>query len=212
MFNNFENLPEEKKKRIIDASIEEFAEHGYKKGSTNEIIKKAGISKGILFHYFGSKKNLYLYVLDHILSYFTSLIMEDLKTMTNTKNGDIFSQIKSIGFIKMKIFSQFPIEYKFMADAFMSPPQEIEDEIKKRHHQMYNDSLIMLFNEFDTSNIRKDIDVKKAIELLMIILDGISNKYIKIFKGREKEMLDHVDEIVQDFEEYMHILKIGICK
>ena len=50
MYESFENLPEDKKKRIIEASIEEFAKKGYEKASTNNIVKTAGISKGILFH------------------------------------------------------------------------------------------------------------------------------------------------------------------
>ncbi|WP_108026186.1 TetR/AcrR family transcriptional regulator [Melghirimyces profundicolus] len=37
----------------MEAAIGSFAEHRYSKGSTNRIIQKSGISKGLLFHYFG---------------------------------------------------------------------------------------------------------------------------------------------------------------
>ncbi|KZL90506.1 TetR/AcrR family transcriptional regulator [Clostridium magnum] len=69
MIDKFESLPQEKKKRILDACIEEFALNGYDKASTNSIVKKAGISKGLLFHYFGSKKTLFLYVFDYCANY-----------------------------------------------------------------------------------------------------------------------------------------------
>ena len=45
-------MDEEKKQKIINASIEEFSK-GYSLASTNEIVRKAGVSKGLLFHYFG---------------------------------------------------------------------------------------------------------------------------------------------------------------
>jgi AcrR family transcriptional regulator len=52
-------LPDEKRKRIISISMEEFLNNGYSGASTNTITSKAGISKGLLFHYFGSKKELF---------------------------------------------------------------------------------------------------------------------------------------------------------
>ena len=54
-----DGLDPEKRDRIINAAIEEFARYPFEKASTNNIVKKAGISKGLLFHYFDSKQALY---------------------------------------------------------------------------------------------------------------------------------------------------------
>mgnify|MGYP001006429114 FL=1 len=59
-------IDEQKRQRVIRASIEEFAK-GYEVASTNEIVRKAGISKGLLFHYFGNKKNLYMSVFREVV-------------------------------------------------------------------------------------------------------------------------------------------------
>ena len=58
----FEKLPEEKKARIMNASISEFAEKDYETASMNTVVNQAGISKGSLFNYFKTKSVLY----DHI--------------------------------------------------------------------------------------------------------------------------------------------------
>ena len=50
MFSKFLNLELEKQDRIINAAIKEFAQKGYDKASTNEIVKEAGISKGLLYN------------------------------------------------------------------------------------------------------------------------------------------------------------------
>lgn len=42
-------LTEEKRRRILNAALEEFAKHDYKGASTDDIAAKAGISKGLLF-------------------------------------------------------------------------------------------------------------------------------------------------------------------
>ena len=54
----FENLNSKKQNKIIDASIDEFATVGYELASTNRIAKNAGIAKGSLFKYFGTKEKL----------------------------------------------------------------------------------------------------------------------------------------------------------
>ena len=53
--NMFEQLADSKQKSIIDASVNEFANNGFKNASVNKIVEKAGISKGSLFNYFKSK-------------------------------------------------------------------------------------------------------------------------------------------------------------
>ena len=51
MKRTFENLPVEKKERILQACIHEFGEHGYDGSSVDRVIKRAGISKGGLYEY-----------------------------------------------------------------------------------------------------------------------------------------------------------------
>lgn len=65
----FKKLSEEKQELILKVCIEEFAKNGYDHTSTDVLTSKAGISKGILFHYFKSKKNLYLYIVKTITEY-----------------------------------------------------------------------------------------------------------------------------------------------
>ncbi|MDP4090251.1 MAG: TetR/AcrR family transcriptional regulator, partial [Bacillota bacterium] len=79
MHTAFEKLPEEKREAIIAICIEEFANNGYENTSTDVITSRAGISKGILFHYFKSKKNLYLYIMNYVVSFITDRAMEEFE-------------------------------------------------------------------------------------------------------------------------------------
>ena len=71
MSDKMDALPEDKRRKILQASLNEFAAHGYLGASTNRIVAAAGISKELLFHYFGSKKKLFLYVLDYTIRHLT---------------------------------------------------------------------------------------------------------------------------------------------
>jgi len=55
----FQSLQAEKRDRVLQAALQEFAANGYRNASMNSIVKKAGISKGSLFWYFRSKDFLF---------------------------------------------------------------------------------------------------------------------------------------------------------
>ena len=59
----FLNLPEEKRRVIIDAATEEFAAFGLENASTNRIVENSGISKGSFYQYFEDKQDVFLYLL-----------------------------------------------------------------------------------------------------------------------------------------------------
>lgn len=209
MIDKFENLQEEKKKRILDAAIEEFAVNGYDKASTNSIVKKAEISKGILFHYFGSKKNLFLYIFDYCI---TNLI-DKYYLLKESEPEDIFERFMRINIRKMKIIQEEPLMNKLVFSAISNMPESLKHELSERYNNYSSKYLPEVFENVDTSNFRKEIDLQKAIELIMICMDGLSNKYLQKYKSiRMEEILNNVDEIMEDFNKYMKILKFGIYK
>jgi AcrR family transcriptional regulator len=54
----YRRAPEEKRALLLSAARELFAEHGFEQTSTQQIARRAGVSEGILFHHFGSKRGL----------------------------------------------------------------------------------------------------------------------------------------------------------
>lgn len=55
----FEDLPEEKRRRVLDAAIAEFGRYGYDRSSTQRIVEAAGIARGSFYQYFKDKADLY---------------------------------------------------------------------------------------------------------------------------------------------------------
>ncbi len=59
----FFNLPEDKRQRIVDLAIEEFATYGYRGASISRLVAAAGIAKGSFYQYFDDLDDLYRYLL-----------------------------------------------------------------------------------------------------------------------------------------------------
>ena len=60
----FDHLPEEKRRRILDAAVKEFGARGLSSANLSNIVKEAQISRGSIYQYFPSKEDLYVYVFD----------------------------------------------------------------------------------------------------------------------------------------------------
>lgn len=61
----FGRILEEKRNRIFESAINEFATLGYVNANTNKIARNAGISVGSLFQYFDNKEDLFLTTVKH---------------------------------------------------------------------------------------------------------------------------------------------------
>ena len=54
----FENLPEERRRELLEAAAREMGERGYGASSLNRIIHGTGLSKGSFYYYFDDKADL----------------------------------------------------------------------------------------------------------------------------------------------------------
>jgi AcrR family transcriptional regulator len=64
----FQNLDADRRQSILAAAAEEFGTHGFAAASYNQIIERAGISKGAMYYYFADKDDLYRTVLETAIS------------------------------------------------------------------------------------------------------------------------------------------------
>ena len=60
----FFRIPEEKRNRILETAINEFAQNGYAYANVNRIAETADISVGALYNYFPTKDALFLYIVE----------------------------------------------------------------------------------------------------------------------------------------------------
>lgn len=60
-----------RRQKLLDVGEKLFAQHGYEDVSIDDVAREAAISKGLLYHYFGSKRGFYTEVIrsatDHLL-------------------------------------------------------------------------------------------------------------------------------------------------
>ena len=100
MNEKFYQLEPQKKKDIINAGIEYFAKFGYKKASTEDIARRAGISKGLLFYYFKNKETYFIF----LYNYAEQLIASKILTFDIFDKNDFFDVLEKVIEIKYNFF------------------------------------------------------------------------------------------------------------
>ncbi len=53
-------------RHLVEVARELFASEGYAQTSTEEVVRRAGVTRGALYHHFGSKEGLFVAVLDAV--------------------------------------------------------------------------------------------------------------------------------------------------
>ncbi|GAJ41536.1 TetR/AcrR family transcriptional regulator [Saccharococcus caldoxylosilyticus] len=216
MYSAFEKQPQEKKDLIIKVAIEEFVKNGYEKASTDVITKRAGISKGLLFHYFRSKKNLYLYLVNYVKDFLTEIAMEELKKI---QSDDFFERIKEIVLLKQKLTVQYLQETQFITDAFINPPVAVKEEMEeiiKKYYEAYQEDFLLehvyIKDLIQTEKLREDISVDTVIRMTMFIAEQLSNKYLALYKNKQIDIINMTESVIRELNDYLKIVKYGIYK
>lgn len=193
------NVDEAKKVNIINSAMKEFGKNTFQKASTNVIVEDAGISKGLLFHYFGTKTKLYEY-----LEYFTMKVMtENITGKIDWEQQDIFLRLKDISMIKFNIFQDYPYLADFSLTVFQD--KTVEEIMHKNP-----DYPLELYSQIYTKNIdyslfKEGIDVEKAINIIQWTLEKYSDEFRREIKDGDTEF--DYKAIEQEIFVYIDMLK-----
>jgi len=162
----FMKLDESKRNRIINAAMKEFR-YGYKKASTDAIVKEAGISKGLLFHYFASKEQLYVF----LVRYASDLMVSDYYAMLSGGDVDVLAFFWQIALLKKDLTSKHPYLYDFQNGiyAHRADAPEVDATFEREQEALYND----LSKRFDSTLLRDDINHEQAIDIIACALDSL---------------------------------------
>ena len=199
------SMETEKKERIINAALIEFCK-GYKQASTDVIVKKAGISKGLLFHYFATKKEL----LTFLYAYAMEKLMAEYIGKINLKEPDLLKRLQKMCIIKMEMLYKNPAIFDFIIAIFLNKEEEFSDlqEQSITTYQLTWHTESQLFANIDYNLFKEDIDAKTAIEIIRHTFTGYSETVIQQYKTQVetiqvKENKEQIDKVLEQTKKYM---------
>ena len=174
----FYNLPEEKRQRVIDAIMHEFASSTTEKVSINRIVKTAGISRGSFYQYFDDKVDL----VEVLTKSFIDLSIDQAYKALKDSNGDIFYTYEMM----FEIISDFAKnnKQKVVLKNLLKNLRANDDLISEYLMHRFSGfaELIELTKHFNRDNLkyRNEEDVEALNQILTQVLkNAIFNYFVK---------------------------------
>ena len=202
MENNIQKfmaLDQVKRDRIINASMKEFR-YGYKKASTDSIVKEAGISKGLLFHYFGTKEKLY----EFVLRYSNNMFQEEYFNMINQGQSDILEGFAQSSLLMRDIVDRHPYIHEFSYGAHAHKddiPGNLFDEIVQDNEDVF----AKMVTRCDLNLFRSDVDAERAVDLIFWAIQGF-------FEYANVKQFEDYEAFLEELRSYIDILRLCFYK
>lgn len=167
----FLNLPEEKRKRVLDEATREFAEHGYHQASVNRMVGRLGIAKGSLFKYFGTKQGLFEHLFDNAVERLKGPLKEIRKA---TRDDDFFERIRKIMLAGADFIEAHPRIYSIYLKMLFQENFPMRERLLGEVRQTSTKFLRSLVEEARAhGQIRPETDTDMAVYLL----DGVMDRF-----------------------------------
>lgn len=174
MNGKFFDLRKEKQDRMINAALKVFAMQGYRHASTDEIVKEADISKGLLFHYFTSKLGLYTFIYDYSVRF----VMLELRTTVDPLTVDLFELMRQVELGKMHAMKAYPYMQQFLNRSMTeSDPEALEAMQEKRAGfcQEYES----IYRQVNPVTLPDGVDAAMLRKMLELTIKGLMTEQIE---------------------------------
>lgn len=200
----FKNIDCEKRDRIINSALEEFSRNKFEKASTNNIVKKANISKGLLYHYFSSKKELH----EYLEAFVIKIVLKAIEEKLDWNESDFFIRIKQIVMIKFEIINRYPHIYDFALNIYQN--KNIE-ELKKNSETFSPDLYQKIYNyNIDYKKFKDDVDIKKVLSIVRWTFEKYTEELLNTYNSAHGDF--DYKAMEKEINQYTEILKSAFYK
>ncbi len=178
------------KKKILDSAFNVFVSNGYNDTTMSHIVKESGLSKGAIYHYYSSKKELFASLIDHweIFS-FPNFYSKD------NKNESAEDTLIRFADTVYDVFCSKPDV--FLAEIEFWALANKDREIKERSKVLYSKILTLfelVLNKGVRNNEFKSIDTEIIAMELLSVFQGIN--WFCLFGGDESTVRKYLKQSV----------------
>ncbi|MDG3060782.1 TetR/AcrR family transcriptional regulator [Lacticaseibacillus casei] len=180
--------------RILQAATDAFGQLGFAKTKTDQIAATAGVSKGLIFHYFGNKQALYLDTFktayQRIYAHMDPHHWQDAPGLAAMMSAAVKYE--------MKLQLAFPAEYRLMMQAYADLPhfpQPLQQQIQQETQAISVEANRIFREKIEQLPRRQGIsvdDIFSVVSALIAQQTAVTTQLIATGKYRNFEDLQAV--------------------
>ena len=182
-------LKHQRKYQIMDAALAVAVEKGYSNSRMDDIVKKSQLSKGAIYWYYKSKKDVYLDLVDHWFKQYSSDVLIKLDEK-KTASNKLMALFKYFSFQFEKNRSVFKILSEFWSLSKIDP--DFNKKLQKVY-KVFLDYIIRIIEEGIARHEFKNVDPRITALSILINVEGIH--WFTLFEKSGVEAREYIDTI-----------------
>ena len=205
MKRTFENLPIEKKQRVINACIREFGEHGYEGSSVDGIIRRAGISKGGIYEYASSKEELFIGTVAYTYTHLYDFLKERLAVTGKELPPDLLNRLKFTADMAIDFYLEHPDFVHLIVRTSALSDEGLDAQIR----DIFRQHFLELFGDVEIGTLA--YPKEQILELAMwMLLKTRMDFLLEIRTERDPARIK--EDYGKSWDFYLEVLRNGIYR
>lgn len=154
------------KRRIMDRALAEFSAGGYRAASVNNMFDPdQNISKGLIYHYFASKDELFLACVEECFQSLKAYIQDHFHPGGGKMDAEEY--LADYFGVRMQFFRENPLYQRIFMESVFMPPAHLQAEITARRRPMEQVNLAVLETLFSRIPLRGHLNQESTARILI---------------------------------------------
>lgn len=192
--------------RILSAAIIEFGTKSYDNASLTTLCNENQISKGLIYHNFKNKDELYLKCVELCFEKMT-----DYFKSREYRAENVQESMHNLFRIRQDFFKENPYYCNIFFNTVLQPPEHLRNAIQKLRRK-YDEFYLQCFKELlQQIQLRDEITVEAAMEYFMFFLETFNGIFRNRSDGQEDMYALMVDHEI-NLSKILDIMLYGVAK
>ena len=163
------NLQDIRKDQIMNAAQVVVASKGYDQTRMDDIVERAQLSKGAIYWYYKSKKDIYLSLIDFWFNEYSAGVLKSLEDKNSSSE-----QLKSLFEYFIDQFDQNPDTFKIMVEFWRTSGLDVDfnNKLQEIYSQFLEYIIDIIKNGIDSGEFKK-VDPRITALSILINIEGI---------------------------------------
>lgn len=202
---NQKERQERSKKEIYQAALIEFGTYGYNKVTVDSICSIHHISKGMMYHYYVNKDDLFLLCVKNTFSDLKNYIEQQNFVLTK----DVFENIKNYFMIREYYFQDHPLQKRVFELAVLRTPKHLSEQIQILRTPLKKMNRDFLSKITAQMKLRSNLDAEKV----MRYLEGIEYHFWTVAEQYEPKIKEYdIHTMLKTAEELLDMILFGVLR
>jgi len=182
----------QRKAQILDAALAVIVQKGYDNSRMDDIVASSKMSKGAIYWYYKSKKEVYLSLVNHWVHNYSAVLNHIVDTDRSASD-----QLRSLFQYFIVQYEKDPVVFKALLEfwSMAGRDPEFNDKLQKVYSEFVNLISTIIQQGMDNGEF-KNLDVDITAMSIMVNIEGIM--WFTLFKLKNTSAREYI-QTISDF-------------